>query len=103
MLNIIHWLEKHMLICPSVRYLHMICPGCGMQRSGIALLKGNIVESLQLYPALLPMMVLCIFTILHLCIKFNHGGKIIITLQTTVVSIVTVHYIYKILNHQIFL
>ncbi|MBX3253404.1 MAG: DUF2752 domain-containing protein [Chitinophagaceae bacterium] len=102
-LHIIQWLEGHMFTCPSVKYLHIICPGCGMQRSGIALLKGNIAESFRLYPALLPMLVLCAFTMLHWYAKFSNGGKIIIALQTTVVTIITVHYIYKILNHQIFL
>lgn len=103
MLHIIQWLEGHMLTCPSVKYLHVVCPGCGMQRSGIALLKGNVAESVYLYPALLPMLALCVFAVLHLFMKFSYGGKIIIALQTTVVAIVLVHYIYKILHHQIFL
>lgn len=80
----------------------MVCPGCGMQRSAIALLKGEVGESLRLYPALIPLLVLIGFTTLHLYAKFTNGGKIIIALQTAVVSIITVHYIYKIVNYQIF-
>lgn len=80
----------------------MVCPGCGMQRSGIALLKGDIIESIRLYPAFIPLLALCIFTAIHLYAKFTHGSKIIIALQTVVVAIITVHYIYKIVNHQIF-
>lgn len=92
-----------MLTCPSVKYLHMICPGCGMQRSAIALMKGDITRSVHFYPALIPLLILCGFAALHLYAKFSWGGRVIIILQTTVVVIVTVHYIYKILNHQIFL
>ncbi|MGN6492934.1 MAG: DUF2752 domain-containing protein [Agriterribacter sp.] len=91
-----------MLTCPSVKYLHMACPGCGLQRSCIALLKGHIIESFRLYPALIPLLVLCAFTALHLYAKFTWGGKIIIALQVAVVAIIAVHYIYKIVNHQIF-
>jgi len=32
------------------------CPGCGLQSAFILLLKGDIVSSIQLYPALIPLM-----------------------------------------------
>ena len=47
----IKWLEANMLTCPSVKYFSIECPGCGMQRSMIALLKGNFSGSLVMYPA----------------------------------------------------
>ena len=46
-MGIIDWLQKHMIPCFSKKYLGIECPGCGLQRSFIALLKGNIVESLK--------------------------------------------------------
>ena len=98
----IDWLEKHLLACPSKKYLHMECPGCGMQRSGIALLKGEFVQSLFLYPALIPMMILCIYTALHLKYKFSNGPRNIFIIQLGSVTIIVLHYIYKFLNHQIF-
>lgn len=98
----IKWLEANMLTCPSVKYFGMECPGCGMQRSMIALLKGNFQGSLLMYPALLPLLFLLAFALLHLKYKFSGGSRIIIGLQMVVVSIITAHYIYKIVTNQIF-
>jgi len=91
-----------MLTCPSVKYFGMECPGCGMQRGVIALLQGNFHYSLQLYPALLPLMALCVYAMLHLKYKFASGSKVITALQLFIVVIITAHYIYKIISHQIF-
>lgn len=100
--SLAEWLNNHMLICPSVKYWSMECPGCGMQRSFIALLNGNLSLSLELYPALLPMSALIIYSLLHLKYHFKHGTKSIIVLQIFIVSIISAHYIYKIYTQQIF-
>lgn len=34
--------------CPSYRYLHLLCPGCGATRALAALLHGNANEALRL-------------------------------------------------------
>ncbi|HRN56860.1 MAG TPA: DUF2752 domain-containing protein [Agriterribacter sp.] len=98
----LQWLEARMLTCPSVKYWDMECPGCGMQRSLIALLNGNLLSSLELYPALLPLVILVVYALLHLRYTFRNGSKNILVLQVLVVSIITTHYIYKIYTHQIF-
>lgn len=74
-----------------------------MQRSLIALLKGDYFSSLQLYPALLPLIILIAYALLHLRYEFKTGAKKIIIIQVVVVTIITAHYIYKINTHQIFL
>lgn len=33
------------------------CFGCGIQRATLALLKGNLMSSLEFYPALIPLMI----------------------------------------------
>lgn len=72
-----------------------------MQRSVVALLKGDFLDSLSLYPALMPLLFLVAYTVLHVVFKFANGARIIILLQAGVTSIVIAHYIYKIIHHQI--
>jgi hypothetical protein len=79
----------------------MECPGCGFQRSVVELLKGNLAESLQLYPASIPIILLLIFTGLHIKFKYSNGPLIIKTLFFGSALIIVINYIYKIINHQI--
>ena len=97
----IQWLQANMLSCPSKKYLHIECPGCGFQRSCIALLKGDIQNSLQLYPAALHILLLLVFTALHLKFKFEQGSNIIKYSQAGIAIVIVVFYIYKIINHKI--
>lgn len=80
----------------------MDCPGCGLQRSYIALLKGNVKESLQLYPAAIPILVLITFSLLHIFFKYQNGAKWITRMYIFCVLIILVHYIYKLIYLQIF-
>jgi len=50
----IDWLEAHMGTCAFVTYFNIECPGCGIQRAFIALLRGDTALSFRLFPALLP-------------------------------------------------
>ncbi len=95
--KIIQWLESHMTSCFYKKYLGVECPGCGMQRSFIELLKGNLLESLKIYPALIPTIILILFLILHLIFKFKKGADILKYLFIFVVSIMVINYIIKII------
>jgi hypothetical protein len=94
--SLIAWLESHMLSCPSKTYLNLACPGCGFQRSTIALLKGNIAESLQLYPATIPLLFVVIFSLVHIKAKFSFGAALIKYLYIFTALIIVISYIYKI-------
>jgi hypothetical protein len=93
--SFIQWLEKHMLSCPSKTYLNIECPGCGFQRSVVALLKGNLSESLSLYPATIPIIFLLSFTLLHAKMKFGFGASLIKYSYILAALIILVFYIYK--------
>ncbi len=96
--KIIHWLESHQQACFYKKYFGIECPGCGMQRSFIALLKGDFVESLILFPALLPTISLVVYLFLHLIFKFRNGATILKILFIINTSIVVLSYIYKLLT-----
>ncbi|MGM0649945.1 MAG: DUF2752 domain-containing protein [Bacteroidota bacterium] len=98
----IKWLEDHLGKCAFKEFTGMDCPGCGMQRAFIELLKGNVWESLQYYPGLIPMMVTLIFLALHLLFKFKHGALVlkIMFIFTVIVTVST--YVIKILTNYTF-
>lgn len=73
------------------------CPGCGMQRSFIELLKGNFIDSFQLYPALLPTIFTLIFTGMHLIFKFKNGASIVKYSFISTIVIVLISYFIKML------
>ena len=78
----------------------MDCPGCGLQRSYIALLKGNVTESLQLYPAAIPILLLFVYLLLHLFIRFKNGAKVLTAGYIFCALIIVVYYIYKVVTNQ---
>ena len=96
---IVHWLENHMMPCPYKHYLGIDCPGCGMQRSIIELLKGNLWESFVTYPPLIPMAIMIIYLLLHLIFKFKKGAQIVKYMFIFVAIIITINYISKFFIH----
>ncbi len=58
----------------------MDCPGCGIQRSFFKLIHGDFIESFELFPALLPLLFLIIYTVIHLKFMFKNGHKVILGL-----------------------
>jgi hypothetical protein len=96
--NFIHWLEANQLSCPSKKILQIDCPGCGLQRSFIELLKGNLQSSLHIHPATIPLILFFLFAALQLKCKFKHGNKIIVYSYIFVATILTSNYIYKIIH-----
>lgn len=84
-----------MMDCPYKKYFDVDCMGCGMQRSFVALLKGNFVDSFYYYPALLPMLVMFLFLVLHLTFKFKKGAKWLMYLFVFNMATVVISYVIK--------
>ena len=84
--------------CFYKKYFGIECPGCGMQRSFIELLKGNIFESIKLYPALLPIIFTFIFLILHLTFKYKNGALILKISFIFTALLMIIAYIVKLVN-----
>lgn len=98
--GVLQFLQEHMLACPSRKYLHMECPGCGMQRSILALLRGHLAQSLHLHPAAIPLLLVFLLLTLHLIFRFRWGGRVLMGLQLSVAIISITFYVYKIVHHQ---
>lgn len=87
-----------MQTCGFKKAIGFDCPGCGTQRAFIALLKGHVMESICLYPPLIPILILFLFLILHLKFKFTKGGTYLMYMFIVVVSIILVSYLLKMLR-----
>jgi hypothetical protein len=98
-----HFLKEHLVSCSFQKNFHIQCPGCGFQHSFIALIEGNLADSLKLYPALIPLLSLWLILIMHLIFKFRNGAFIIKYLFLFCAFIIFISYIIKIINHGIYI
>lgn len=89
------WLENHQLPCFYKKISGIDCPGCGMQRSFIRLIEGDFMGSIQLYPALLPLIFVFVFLGMHLGFKFKNGARVLLIGFIFSSTIITVSYIVK--------
>ena len=53
----IKWLQDHLLACPFKYLTGIDCPGCGFQRSVIALMQGEVDKSFFFYPPAIPLII----------------------------------------------
>jgi len=96
-----NWLEQHLLTCPLKHLFGIDCPGCGFQRSIVALFRGDFQASFNFYPAGIPIVCLLLFTIIHLKFDFKNGALYIKMLYIAITLIIVTNYIYKIITHQL--
>lgn len=95
-IGLIDWLEKNSRPCFYKNNFGFECLGCGFQRSVIELLKGNFIESIKLYPALIPFILTFIFLALHLKFKFNFGPILLKALFIFTSCVIVINFLYKI-------
>jgi len=92
-------LEKagnYMLPCPFKYLTGYDCPGCGFQRSFLALLKGDFPQSFHLYPATVPIL---LTIVISLTANYFWGLKskmLVNVLFMLTGSIITISYLFKI-------
>ena len=91
----IDWLEHNLLPCFLKSHFGLECPGCGMQRSLIALLQGDILESLHYHVALIPFIITISLLIAQLIIKHEKGGKWVMWAFIITTGITVVQFIIK--------
>ena len=83
--------------CFYKKYLGFECPWCGSQRALKLLIEGKIVDSIVMFPALIPLILMFAFLALHLIFKFRHGNRILVSLFVLNVVIIAVNYIIKLI------
>jgi glucan phosphoethanolaminetransferase (alkaline phosphatase superfamily) len=93
------WLERNSLPCFYKKFLCVECPGCGMQRAFVELLRGNLIESIKTYPALLPTLFMVLFLLFHLVFKFRKGAEVLKISFIFTASIIAINFIVKLIIH----
>ena len=95
----LEWLEQLMIPCLFKAVFHTDCPGCGLQRSLLLLLKGNLVGSVVMYWATIPILLMFIFLLVHLKFNLKAGNKVLIFLYAINGILIFCQYFYKLSNH----
>lgn len=95
MAGIIEWLEGHMMPCFFKTFTGKECPGCGIQRSIVALLKGEFVESFLLFPALLPFILTICLIIFNKFRPSDLSQKLMVGGAYTTVAVILINFIIK--------
>ncbi len=98
LLNIITWLENHQLPCMFKAVTHVDCPGCGIQRSFVLLIRGEITASFLMYPALIPILLLFLFLGVQLIARFSKGATVLKYGYLFCAGVILVSYIYKLIT-----
>jgi hypothetical protein len=94
--------EAYFIPCPIKARLGIDCPGCGMQRSISALLNGNLVHSIKLYPASIPILLFILMCGVLLLFRVKNSSTIIRTYAYVILIIIGINYLYKVFSGTIY-
>lgn len=93
--TLVSWLEQNMLPCYFKYFFGIDCPGCGLQRSTILLLKGNLWESIQMYPPLLPIVFVVLIHFFNKRVSYYNQALLFKITVWTVAGIIAINFAYK--------
>ena len=85
-------LESWLLPCPIKFITGFDCPGCGFQRSLLALLQGHWHESYNLYPATVPLLFVLLYAVIKRVFGFDHQNRVLKLLAVVCGWFVLVEY-----------
>lgn len=77
------------------------CPGCGIQRSFILLIKGQLQASLELYPALIPLILLVLYSVLTTYYPKYKNKYLLIILSIVSFILISFNYYFKLKSYLI--
>jgi uncharacterized protein DUF2752 len=91
--------DNFLLPCPFKYLTGIDCPGCGFQRSVIALAHGDLKESLDFYPPAIPLLVTLAIVLIAKLRRGDLSDNFIKVLYLITGSTVLINYLFKITSH----
>ena len=88
-------LEDYMLPCLNKQLFGIECLGCGIQRAAALLFKGEFIAAFKIYPAIYSLILLVLFLLVNLVVKFKYSTPIKISLIAVNVLIIVISYCIK--------
>lgn len=88
-----------MLPCLNKKLFGIECLGCGMQRATAFLFEGEFIAAFKSYPAIYTLILLVLFLVFNLTVKFKFDNFIKISLIILNVLIIVVSYAIKMSKH----
>ena len=83
-------------VCPSMIFVGLPCPACGLTRAGILLLTGNFLASFRMHPLFLPSFVYIVYVIiLHVRHPSKLNSKYMTIINIALLSVVMALYVYR--------
>ena len=91
-------LQDYMIPCATKQILGFDCPGCGLQRSIMLLIQGDLVAAFYMYPAIFALIPLALVLITNKFFNYKYANHLIITLSISSVAMILINYIFKLLQ-----
>ena len=88
-----------MLECYWKSQFGIECFGCGLQRSFVLLMEGSFWESIKIFPATIPILLVFLYTGAHLIFKYKNGARNIVILFSTSVGLMLGNLVWKLIFH----
>jgi hypothetical protein len=91
-------LENYLLPCLNKQLFGLDCLGCGAQRAVILLFQGEFLAAFKMYPAVYTLVLLGVFLLFNLFVKFKFDYNIRIGLIILNAVIIVASFLIKIIT-----
>lgn len=88
-------MEDYMLPCLNKELFGIECLGCGIQRATALLFQGEFAAAFRMYPAIYTLILLLLFLLFNLTVKFKYDRIIKISLIILNILIIVISYFLK--------
>lgn len=88
-------LEDYMIPCLNKKLFGIDCPGCGLQRSVLLLLKGEFVAAFYMYPAIYALLPLGAVLVANRFVALKFYNFLVVALSFASVFLILTNYILK--------